>query len=136
MHTAPKNNLTEGKPRPSLLPLDVLMRHLCSAYEEGIIKYERESWRNGFLVSTMIDAALRHIIKFFWEGEDLDSESKVGNHHLSAAIFSLISILHTLDTKPALDDRHKQLYQPIVQPGFFRKAWPAPDTKTNLNIKD
>jgi hypothetical protein len=101
--TAPKNNLQEGKPRPSLIPLDVLIKHLCPAYEEGIPKYYRESWRKGFQTSVMIDAALRHITEFFWHGKDIDEES--GKHHLAGAIFSLISILHTLDTRPELDDR-------------------------------
>ena len=103
LETAPKNNIQENKPRPSLIPLDVLIKHLCPAYEEGIPKYYRESWRKGFQTSVMIDAALRHITEFFWNGKDIDEES--GKHHLAGAIFSLISILHTLDTRPELDDR-------------------------------
>jgi hypothetical protein len=108
LKTAPKNNLLEKKPRPSLIPLDVLIKHLCPAYEEGIIKYSRESWREGFYVSVMIDAALRHISKFFYEGEELDKDAlKLGikKHHLGGALFSILSILHTLDTRPELDDR-------------------------------
>lgn len=107
MKTAPKYNIQEGKPRPSLLPMDILMKYLCEAYEEGVIKYERESWRDGFYVSVMIDAAFRHIIAFFWGGKDVDDQSKTKKHHLSGAIFSLICILHTLETRPELDDRHK-----------------------------
>jgi len=103
---APKNNIHEGKPRPSLLPMDILMKYLCEAYEEGVIKYERESWRDGFSVSVMVDAALRHIIAFFWGCQDVDIQSETKKHHLSGAIFSLICILHTLDTRPDLDDRH------------------------------
>lgn len=111
MEMAPKNNTKEGKPRPSLIPLDVLIRHLCPAYEEGVLKYQRESWRKGFCVSTMIDAAQRHISDFFYRGEDFDPDAaKLGikKHHLAGAIFSLLSILHTLETRPELDDRHKE----------------------------
>jgi hypothetical protein len=102
---APKNNVQEGKPRPSLLPMDLLIKYLCPAYEEGVVKYERESWRKGFKVSVMIDAAFRHINEFYYEGKDIDKESSTGKHHLAGAIFSLLSILHTMDTRPDLDDR-------------------------------
>jgi hypothetical protein len=108
VETAPKANA--GKVRPSLLPLDVLIKYVVPAYEEGVIKYERESWRQGFYVSDLIDAAQRHIEAFFWKGEDYDQEAwdqfKIKKHHLAGAIFSLLSILHTLDLGIAeLDDR-------------------------------
>jgi len=105
METAPKNNEIDGKPKVSLLPMDMLIKYVVPAYEEGVQKYERESWRKGFPVSVMIDAALRHITAFFWEGEDTDPDSLVGKHHLAGAIFSLLSVLHTLDIRPELDDR-------------------------------
>jgi hypothetical protein len=110
--TAPKNNRKEGKPRMSLLPLDVLATHVTPAYEEGVLKYERESWRRGFYVSDLVDAAQRHITDFFYKGEDYDPDAaKLGvkKHHLAGAIFSLLSILHTLDTRPELDDRKKDM---------------------------
>lgn len=111
--TAPKNNLIEGKPRPSLIPFDVLIKHLCPAYEEGLIKYQRESWRLGFLISNLFDAAIRHLNAFYYLGEDYDPDAaKIGitKHHLAGALFSIISILHTLDTRPELDNRfsHKE----------------------------
>lgn len=105
METAPKNNVQEGKARLSLLPLDVLSKYLVPAYEEGIKKYQRESWRGGFHTSVMIDTALRHIEDFYWKGADVDVDSSTGKHPLTGAIFCLISILHALDTRPELDDR-------------------------------
>jgi len=98
--TAPKNNLQDKKAPMSLLPMDLFRKYLLPAYEEGLIKYEKESWRDGFYTSTMIDAALRHIELFYWQGEDFDKESVTGKHHLSGAIFSLFSILQTLEQKP------------------------------------
>lgn len=106
--TAPKNNVQEGKPRVSLLPMDILIKYVVPAYEEGVRKYHRESWRGGFHTSVLVDAALRHIVAFFWSGEDWDPDAaKVGikKHHLAAAVFCLLSILHTLDARPELDDR-------------------------------
>ena len=105
---APKNNLLEGKDRMSLLPLDVLRKYFCPAYEEGVKKYERESWRKGFPVSVMMDALLRHVSDFYYKREDYDPDAAaqgVEKHHLGAALFCICSMLHTLETRPELDDR-------------------------------
>jgi len=106
--TAPKNNLKENKPQPTLIPMDLLIRYLEPAYREGLLKYYRESWRQGFWVSDMIDAAQRHITDFFYEKEDFDPDAeKLGivKHHLAGAIFSLLCVLQTLEKHPHLDDR-------------------------------
>jgi len=108
MTLAPKNDKEEAKPRASLLPMDVLIKYVCPAYEEGCIKYERESWRRGFEVSKMVDAAFRHIISFYYDKEDYDKDAeKVGvkKHHLGGAIFSLLAILHTIDKGIGVDNR-------------------------------
>lgn len=108
---APKNGKAEGKPRASLIPMDVLIKYLVPAYEEGLIKYDRESWRKGFLISDVIDSAIRHIDDFWYRGNDLDEGAlKLGieKHPLAGAIFSLISALHTLEHRPELDDRFCQ----------------------------
>jgi hypothetical protein len=105
---APKNDAAEGKPKPELIPMDILIEFLCPAYEEGIIKYEQESWRRGFYVSKMYNAAVRHLDKFFKEGEWWDADAaKLGikKIHIAGAIFSLIAILHTMKYHPELDDR-------------------------------
>ena len=105
---APKNHEQEAKPDASLLPMDLLVKYVCPAYAEGLVKYYRNSWRKGFYVSVMIAAALRHITAFFWGNEDYDPDAEalgVKKHHLGAAIWCLLAILHTLDTRPELDDR-------------------------------
>jgi len=106
--TAPKNNVQEGKPRMSLIPLDILEELLVPAYEEGIIKYKRESWRKGFNTSVMVDASLRHINEFFYKGYDIDESSPTKKHHLAGAIFSLISAYYSSTRFPELDDRQKE----------------------------
>ena len=108
MSTAPKNNLEEDKQQPSLMPLDVLMDLLEPAYREGLIKYRRESWREGFFCSDMFDATMRHLIEFYYNREDLDSDAKklnIKKHHLGAAIFSIICMYQSITTRPELDNR-------------------------------
>ena len=106
--TAPKNNAKEGKPRSSLIPWDILIEYLTAAYEEGLLKYTRESWREGFKVTDLYDALQRHINAFFFDREDYDPDAaKLGvkKHHLAGAMFCILSILWTLKTRPELDDR-------------------------------
>ncbi len=114
VETAPKCAREEGKPRPSLIPMDILIEFLVPAYEEGLIKYEKESWRRGFKISELMDAVDRHKSAFFHERKDLDetamSEYGIEKHHLAGAIFSLIAALHTLKYHPELDDRHEKSY--------------------------
>ena len=109
---APKNHKEEQKPETSLLPMDLLIKYLVPAFEEGNIKYERDSWRKGFPVSVMIDALRRHESLFTHGHEDYDPEAavfKIKKHHLGAVMFCCLAILHTLDTRPELDDRWRPL---------------------------
>lgn len=111
---APKDAGKDGKPRPSLIPMDILIEFVLPAYEEGLLKYEKESWRRGFIISELMDAAERHITSFLYKGEDYDKESaetfNMQKHHLAGAIFSLLSALHTLKYHPELDDRREIEY--------------------------
>lgn len=111
--TAPKNNIQEGKLRMHLLPLDLLSEILCPAYEEGVWKYREESWREGFKMSVMADAALRHISAFVNKGEDYDVEAMekfgIKKTHIGGAIFSLICMYQTMMDYPQLDDRPTKL---------------------------
>lgn len=106
--TAPKDHLKEKKLDPSLLPMDVLIKYVVPAYQEGLQKYERESWRRGFHTSTLLAACQRHLAAYTG-GEDYDPEPKekfdIDKHHLGAAIFCLLSILHSNEHHPELDDR-------------------------------
>lgn len=106
--TAPKDNAKEGKSRASLIPWDVLIEFLTPAYEEGVIKYVRESWRQGFKISVCMDAVQRHLKAFFYDHEDYDpdaAELGVKKHHLAGAMFYMMAMLWTLKTRPELDDR-------------------------------
>lgn len=106
--TAPKNNERENKPQPSLIPLDLLIKILEPAYREGLIKYRRESWREGFHTTVMMDAALRHLADHFHKGEDFDPDAKklgVNKTHLGGALFSILCMADTMLHHPELDNR-------------------------------
>jgi hypothetical protein len=112
MKTAPKNNEVEKKTRFSLLPWDIIANLVTPAYEEGTLKYVRESWREGFQMSVMYDAAQRHINAFYFDKEKYDQETlekyKIKKHHIGAAIFCLLAMYWTSITRPELDDRPKK----------------------------
>ena len=111
---APKDDVKDHKPDLSLLPMDVLGTELLKAYEEGVIKYARDSWRMGFDFSQMVAGARRHIDAFWEFGEDLDPDavriSGIDKHHLAGAIFCLVSLIYMqmegLDEH--FDDRRKK----------------------------
>lgn len=110
---APKNNIEENKPQMSLIPLDLLTELLEPAYREGLLKYERESWRKGFKVSVMMDAVLRHLSKFYYDKEDYDEETfnkyDILKHHLGAAIFGIIVMYNSIEKiDQRFDDRPKK----------------------------
>lgn len=111
--TAPKNNVAEDKLQASLLPMDLIVPMLEPAYREGVIKYVRESWRNGFQASVMYDALRRHLDAWFYEMESLDPEPlekyNIEKHHLGAAMFCLINLYNTDMNFPHLDDRPLKL---------------------------
>ena len=105
-----KNNIEEGKPQMSLLPLDLLTELLVPAYSEGLLKYERESWRKGFKVSTMMDSTLRHLSAFYYDREDYDHETEekynIQKHHLGSVIFCCIAMYNSLEIeREEFDDR-------------------------------
>jgi hypothetical protein len=110
--TAPKNHIEEGKPQLSLIPDDLLRDFLEPTYQEGLVKYSRESWREGFPITVMMDALKRHMTAFFYDGEDYDLESKekygIKKHHLGAALFCVLCMCDTVKNHPELDDRRNK----------------------------
>jgi hypothetical protein len=131
---APKNIEQENKPKPSLIPLDLLIEFLEPAYREGTIKYYRESWRLGFNTTDMFDAAIRHLEKYFYQKEDYDQETwekyKIKKHHLAGALFSIICMLDTFKNHPELENRKQDWKKEIEEEneeivGFQSKIHPS-----------
>jgi hypothetical protein len=75
---------------------------MISALEYGCKKYFENSWRKGFLVADMYDAANRHMDAFFHDRDDIDVES--GCHHLDCVIFSVAMMRYSVDIE-GMDNR-------------------------------
>lgn len=116
---APKNNEIENKPQDSLIPLDIIIPMLEPAYREGLLKYQRESWRLGFNSTVMYDALMHHLRAWFFDLESFDSEAKekfnIDKHHLGAAMFCLINLYNTDMKFPELDDRPLKVLEKYQQ---------------------
>jgi hypothetical protein len=127
---APKD--TKGKTDLSTIPLDLIDELLEPTYAEGVIKYKKDSWKEGFPVSVLYSALRRHLNQFYFEGEDYDKETfdqyKIKKHHLGAVIFCCLSIYNSLKINDDYDDRpNKPLNKPTpcstckhqIEPAFI-----------------
>jgi len=106
---APKNTTNENKIDLDLIPWGLIAKHLPQAYEEGLIKYYKRSWKLGFTTTSMFAGAMRHLIAYR-DGENYDPSAQelgVIKHHLSGALFCILCMLDTYDNHPELDDREK-----------------------------
>jgi Domain of unknown function (DUF5664) len=101
----PKDAMSFKKvPFISVLPMGVMAR-VALGMLEGALKYSRHNYRiAGVRASVYVDAAMRHLASF-WEGENLDPESKVGLHHIDKAIASLTVLRDSMLQKNWTDDR-------------------------------
>jgi hypothetical protein len=100
----PKQGLGVLKFAMSLVSFPVLA-NLSLAMLEGALKYGRHNYRMaGVKASVYVDATLRHIFAF-WEGQDLDPDSKIGLHHLDKAIASLVVMRDAMILGKFNDDR-------------------------------
>jgi len=104
---APKNTANEKKLNLDLIPWDLLAQYLTPAYMEGLIKYYKESWKEGFTTSEMFAGTMRHLIAYR-SGEDFDpaaAELGIEKHHLGGALFCILCMLDTFTNHKELDDR-------------------------------
>lgn len=87
-----------------LIPFEAL-EDVVPAYQVGVGKYGRNSWREGMPYSVCASALLRHFSK--WQrGEDHDPD---GQHHVAAIAFYALAILqYERDGRTDLDDRYRR----------------------------
>ncbi len=108
---APKNDGIEKKPDMSLLPMD-LLEEVAKAYEYGLAKYSRNSWRGGFEQHKNQAAALRHAADYWDKGElyDQDAFDRRGMKvmHPAMVIFNMLCIIDSIKNHPELDTRHRK----------------------------
>jgi len=67
----------EGKNRMSLIP-PIVERAIGAALTHGATKYPEYNWAEGMRYSRVMDAVRRHL-NAWWEGENIDPESKLSH---------------------------------------------------------
>jgi hypothetical protein len=87
----------------NLLSSEALLQ-TAAVLKFGADKYHAHNWRDGFVWSRPLAAAMRHIMAFN-DGEDKDPES--GLSHLAHAACCIMFLLEFEKTHPELDDRYK-----------------------------
>lgn len=94
---------TGGKGRMDLLPMCAIMRvarHMEDAIapdpETGQPHYPERNWEKGLPIHTMVDSALRHLMKYVdgWDDED----------HLCAAATNLLMAMWMEEKRPDMQD--------------------------------
>lgn len=95
-----------GKVRLTLVPLH-LLAGAARVLIWGTRKYAPWNWAKGGAWSTPMDCLLRHLIKWWFFGEDYDADS--GLHHLDHAMCNLLFLIHYRDTYHEGDDRPGQV---------------------------
>ena len=93
--TGAVRDMHEGKGDMASLPFAALLR-LSKHYEAGAKKYGRWNYTKGILVSSFMDSALRHILKYM-DGQDDED-------HLCAAAWNLMGAMWTEEKRPELQD--------------------------------
>lgn len=87
-----------------------VIAELGLAMLEGARKYGRHNWRVAPVrLSIYYDAAIRHLAQW-WEGEDIDPDSKLS--HIVKAMACLMIIRDALLSGMAIDDRPPQTIDP------------------------
>jgi len=99
----PKRAFGMKKVLMSVIPLTVLSE-LALAMLEGALKYARHNYRavGSIRASDYYDATRRHLDRW-WEGEDLDPDSRLS--HVTKAIASLVVLRDAMIVGTFEDDR-------------------------------
>ena len=93
--TGAVRDMAAGKGLMVVMPAAALLR-LSKHYEHGAEKYGRWNYNKGINISSFMDSALRHIMKYLdgWDDED----------HLAAAAFNILGAMEMEAHKPAMQD--------------------------------
>lgn len=93
--TGAVRDMHAGKGSMWLLPMFALLR-TSRHYEKGAEKYGPMNWNKGIPVSSFIDSALRHLVKYMCGCDDED--------HLAAAAFNVLGAMEMEATMKDLID--------------------------------
>mgnify|MGYP005826470707 FL=1 len=86
---------SEGKGRCDLLPACAILR-LAKHFENGAKKYQERNWELGIPISSYMDSAIRHLMKYLDGQNDED--------HLCAAAWNCLCAMWTEEKYPELQD--------------------------------
>ena len=91
-----------GKVSFSLVPFH-LLAGTARVLMKGSVKYAPWNWAKGGKWSTPMDCLLRHLLRWWFMGEEKDQES--GEHHLDHVMCNLLFLIHYRLTHKEGDDR-------------------------------
>lgn len=94
--TGAVRDMHEGKGRFDLLPWPAIWE-VAKHCENGAKKYGERNVDRGIPIHSLIDSAIRHLVKF-WLGWDDEP-------HLTAACWNCLWALNMMFVKPEMDDR-------------------------------
>lgn len=86
---------TGGKGRMDLLPMCALIR-ISKHMEDALTHYPERNWERGLPMHSMLDSAMRHLVKYM-DGQDDED-------HLCAATTNLLMAMWTEEKLPDLQD--------------------------------
>jgi hypothetical protein len=86
---------TGGKGRMDLLPMCALLR-ISKHMEDALTHYPERNWEKGLPMHSMLDSAMRHLVKYMdgWDDED----------HLCSATTNLLMAMWTEEKMPNRQD--------------------------------
>lgn len=91
-----------GKIDMTLVPM-LLLGGVTRVFMGGCLKYADWNWTKGMKWSSAMACTLRHLFKWYYLREDLDSES--GEHHLDHVLANVFMLKHYSKVYQEGDDR-------------------------------
>lgn len=115
---------TGGKGRMDLLPMCALLRmsrHMENSItpdpETGVPHYPERNWEQGLPMHSMIDSALRHLVKYM--------DGQTDEDHLCAAATNLMMAMWTEEKKPEMQDIPARLKKCVNTSGSTKEQLPG-----------
>lgn len=123
---------TGGKGRMDLLPMCALLRiskHMENSItpdpETGVPHYPERNWEQGIPMHSMLDSAMRHLVKYM--------DGQTDEDHLCAAATNLLMALWTEEKKPEMQDIPARLTKCVNCSGTAKDQIPGQMTMDELD---
>lgn len=122
-----------GKVAFSLLPLH-LLAGAARVLMGGTLKYRSWNWAKGMPWSECFNCTLRHLLAWWYLGEDQDAES--GEHHLDHVLCNLLFLRHYELSYPEGDDRPPAVAAFDGELAWFKTLFDADDYRRRNGLGD